>query len=88
MKQHRPNRRRHTLNPEDIRQLCHEVFPVGDGERPVKATGWTDLRGRWKRIEVEYPNGWLLSFGFDDGGKVKDVSSRLKFTLRKPEAGA
>ena len=84
MKQHRPNRKRHRLNPEDIRQLCHEVFPVGDGALPEKAIGWTDLRGRWKRLEVEYPNGWTLSFRFDDSGVVQDVTTRLKFTVRKP----
>lgn len=78
MKQHRPNRKRRKLKPADVRQLCHEVLPVGDGEMPVKVTGWTDLRGRWTRMEAVYPNGWLLSFGFDDDGGVINVSARVR----------
>ncbi len=83
-KQHQPNRKRRVLNPADVREACHEIMPIGDGAMPDKAVGWTDLRGRWTRMEVTYPNGWVLSVGFDRNQKVRDVTSRLKVIVRKP----
>lgn len=83
MKQHRPNRKRHILNPEDIRELCHEAMPVGEDARPVKAIGWTDQRGRWTRLEAEYPNGWVLSVSLGEDGRARNVTSRLNITVGK-----
>lgn len=85
MKQHRPTRKRQVLNPAAVRKLCHEVLPIGAGALPVKAVGWTDLHGRWTRMQATYPNGWVLSFSFGDGGSVTNVSSRLSMVFGKPE---
>lgn len=79
MKQHVPNRKRHVLKPATVRQLCHEESPIGGGDEPVRAIGWTDLRGRWTRVEVDYPNGWKLSLSFDKAGAIQGIRARAKF---------
>lgn len=81
MKQHRPSHKRHTLKPADVRDLCHEAMPVGDGETPLRATGWTDTRGRWTRVQVEYPNGWALSVRFRRDGTVDCDARKLVATI-------
>lgn len=76
MKQHVPQSRRHVLKPADLRELLHEVLPIGAGEMPERVIGWT-CRKVWTRIEAHYPNGAVLNVYFTKDGKVSSAKGRM-----------
>jgi hypothetical protein len=54
----------------------NEIMAIGDGEVPVKVTGWY-LDRSMRRVQADYPNGWRLTFSVTQAGNITRICGSL-----------
>jgi len=63
-----------------------ELMPVSGQPRPTSLRGWPRPNGYWRKIVVEYPNGWVLTINFNQRGQASSSHARFKFkSVIRPE---
>lgn len=65
-----------------------ELMPVGEGAAPIAVRGWPARYGLWKKIVVDYPNGWAVRINFDRHGCISSTSASIRLVSQiKGKAG-
>lgn len=69
--------RRKNLDRMEVKDLLHQVAPVGGGAVPDAVVGY--LRGNaFTRVRADYPNGWGLTLYFGKSGKITSWKADFK----------
>tara|TARA_B100000678_G_scaffold280614_1_gene277496 strand:- start:3113 stop:3307 length:195 start_codon:yes stop_codon:yes gene_type:complete len=53
-------------------------MPIGGDDVPDQVHGWRDGRGRLRRVQADYPNGWRLRFSLTSQRVPFRVSASLR----------
>ncbi|RIA44057.1 hypothetical protein DFR49_2293 [Hephaestia caeni] len=78
-----PSLRRAALDPVELAEVLHDVFPVAGGAAPESVIGWFDAADRPRRVRADYANGWRVEMRLNAKGSLTSRCASSRMTVGK-----
>lgn len=67
---------------DELVASLHEIMPIGEGKEPELIHAWLWPTREFRRIDVFYPNGWVLRVNCNRHGDISSTRASYRIVRK------